>query len=293
MQITLAPIPFYWPKAQVFDFYQQALHWPVDRICLGETICAKRRELRLDDWLVVAQMLQQQGKTPILSTLALVQSAADLKTLKAYCQNTEFELEVNDLAGVELCHQLGRPFSAGPFLNIYNSATLKRLYQDGLLRWNLPVELGKAALADLLEAIEQAALVIKTELLVHGFLPLALSARCFTARATERPKDQCERICLDYPRGIRVTSSDQQTLFTINGLQTLSGHVFDLLSELDDIRHAGIDSIRISPSQPDMATVVHNYAVASRGQSLTAAQKTTARPCNGFWFGKPGMIHVE
>ena len=39
---------------------------------------------------------------------------------------------------------------------------------------------------------------IETEVMVHGYIPLALSARCFTARALDLPKDQCKRKCIDY-----------------------------------------------------------------------------------------------
>ena len=46
MQLTLGPIPFFWPKQQVLDFYEGLLEQPVERIYLGESVCSKRREMR-------------------------------------------------------------------------------------------------------------------------------------------------------------------------------------------------------------------------------------------------------
>jgi len=57
MKISLGPIYYYWPRQNVIDFYQEMIQTPVDVIYLGETICAKRRELRSGDWLELAEQL--------------------------------------------------------------------------------------------------------------------------------------------------------------------------------------------------------------------------------------------
>ena len=41
----------------------------------------------------------------------------------------------------------------------------------------------------------------EVEVLSYGHLPLAYSARCFTARSEDRPKDECETCCIKYPTG--------------------------------------------------------------------------------------------
>ncbi len=46
MQFSLGPILYYWPKAEVEAFYQAAADSQADVIYLGETVCAKRRELK-------------------------------------------------------------------------------------------------------------------------------------------------------------------------------------------------------------------------------------------------------
>ena len=61
MKLSLGPILYYWPIDQVRAFYTQAKDWPVDIVYLGEVVCSKRRELRLLDWLKIADMLEAAG----------------------------------------------------------------------------------------------------------------------------------------------------------------------------------------------------------------------------------------
>ena len=51
MQLALGPLLYYWPRLTVFDFYQAAAEWPVDIVYLGESVCSRRHELRLSNWL--------------------------------------------------------------------------------------------------------------------------------------------------------------------------------------------------------------------------------------------------
>ncbi len=38
----------------------------------GETVCSKRRELKVDDWIALARQVAGSGKQAVLSTLALI-----------------------------------------------------------------------------------------------------------------------------------------------------------------------------------------------------------------------------
>ncbi len=57
----------------------------------------------------------------------------------------------------------------------------------------MPVEL-RDWLANLLYPVRRAGYrnQFEVEVLSYGHLPLAYSARCFTARSEDRPKDECE-----------------------------------------------------------------------------------------------------
>lgn len=289
MKITLGSIPFYWPKEKVEAFYQAARDWPVDRVCLGETVCPKRRQLTPQDWFRIGHNLQDAGKDVVISTLALIEAQSELSALKRLCADSEFVIEANDLAAVEMLAGLERTFVAGPQLNIYNPQSLALLVKDGLTDWVLPVELGRDQLRQILEAIAAANLRVNTELFAHGYLPLALSARCFTARALDLPKDACKQACLSYEKGILVSSQEDQRLFRLNGIQTLSGDIQDLLTDIETIRQLPLSAIRLSPSCFDMAPIIDAYSKALAGQLIETQLPWLANCCNGYWFGTAGI----
>jgi collagenase-like PrtC family protease len=72
MKISLGPLQYYWARDTVFAFYQSVATMPVDIVYVGEAVCSRRKELRLTDWLDVAQMLRDAGKEVVLSTQVLI-----------------------------------------------------------------------------------------------------------------------------------------------------------------------------------------------------------------------------
>lgn len=298
MKITLAPIPFYWSKETVLAFYEQAKTWPVDTIYLGENVCSKRKELRTEDWLQLAEELRASGKEVVVSTLALLEAESELKTVNKLCKQDSILVEANDLSAVQICFEHNRPFVAGAYLNVYNPQTLKLLQKDGATGWTLPVELGKTELGHMLDYIKEHKLDVETQVMVHGYMPLALSARCFTARGLDKPKDQCKKVCIDYPTGIPIDSQEDQRLFNMNGIQTLSGEILDLRNQVLEMKRMGVNAIRITPSQYDMTDIIQAYAATLSETDIEepAALSTPASSadyCNGYWFGKEGMAHVQ
>src|SRR5690606_11625587 len=101
----------------------------------------------------------------------------------------------------------GRPFVAGPHLNVYNEATLRLIARHGARRWVAPVELPLAIVAALAELRPPK---LEVEMFSYGRLPLAFSARCFTARAERRAKDDCQFVCAEHPDGSTIYSRDGQ-----------------------------------------------------------------------------------
>ncbi|MEK7797066.1 MAG: hypothetical protein AAB315_06400 [Pseudomonadota bacterium] len=57
MRLSLGPILYFWDRDAVFDFYARVADSPVDIVYLGEVVCAKRRALRGEDWLRIAEEL--------------------------------------------------------------------------------------------------------------------------------------------------------------------------------------------------------------------------------------------
>ena len=134
MQLALGPLLYYWPRLTVFDFYQAAAEWPVDIVYLGESVCSRRHELRLSDWLDIARMLRDAGKTPILSTMVLLESTADVGNMQKLVNNGEFMVEASDMGAVR--GVAGKqPFVAGPHLNLFNADALEWMASLGATRW--------------------------------------------------------------------------------------------------------------------------------------------------------------
>jgi collagenase-like PrtC family protease len=289
MEISLGPIQYFWVKDQVKAFYREMAETPVDIVYLGETVCYKRNELRLRDWLDIAAELEANGKEVVLSTLALIEAAAESHSVRKVCENGSYMVEANDIAAINLLSDAGLPFVTGPSINSYNNQTLLYFRKLGMQRWVMPVELGRETLQQILAGLDSANMP-QTEVFAYGRLPLAYSARCFTARAHNLPKDRCELKCLQYPDGLLLESQEDQTLFTINGIQTQSGDCCDLRPQWQEMAALGVDVVRISPQSEGTANIVNELYADIKNNQVTS--HATGGVCNGYWFGQSGLEWV-
>ncbi len=294
MKISLGCVPFYWSAENLKTFYEDVASLPVDIVYLGESVCSKRRELSAGEWIELGQAIGCSGKQAVLSSLALIEARSELATLKRLCDNGEMMVEANDMAAAEIMHERGLPFVTGNGINIYNANTLRVLHEQGLVRWLFPVELSAQCLADILRDAREMGFAnqIETEVLSYGHLGLAYSARCFTARAHGLPKDHCNFVCKDYPEGLPLTTQEDQELFTLNGIQVMSGEICNLLPEARAMQGMGVDIMRITPTTADMAEVINEFRGTLDGKT-TATTSPISAVSNGYWHGKPGMEHVE
>ena len=289
MQLSMGNIPFYWRRQDVFDFYMQVADSSVDQVYIGESVCSKRRELTLEDWLDVARHLSDNGKQVVLSTLALLEARSELSTLKKHCANGELLVEANDFAAVNVLSENNLPFVAGAALNIYNQHDIQILLQRGMQRWVAPVELSREWITDVLAACEDMNVrqQFEVEVYGYGYLPLAYSARCFTARSEQRLKDQCGLCCIDYPQGRAVDSQEGEALFRLNGIQTMSGKRQNLINDLPQM-HGIIDLVRLSPD----SEAVLDWSDKFRENLYGKAPQCIEGYCNGYWHKIEGMKQV-
>lgn len=290
LKLALGSVPYFWPRNEVMRFYDEMAQAPVEIVYLGETVCAKRRQLYLEDWLALGEGLAAAGKQVVLSSLTLIEAESELGALRRLCTDSPFMVEANDMAAVQLLQ--GREFVAGTGVNIYNQHALSRLGRLGLRRWVLPVELGREDLAELQRLRPPG---VETEVLAWGRLPLAHAARCFTARAHGLPKDDCRFRCRDYPDGLLLKTREGQPFLNLNGIQTQSALSQCLIGEVSALADLEVEVLRLVPQAQGTGEVVGLFDRVRRGALEPAEARRRLESlapiglCNGFYRGGAGM----
>ena len=294
-KLSLGPLLYYWPRDDVFRFYESIADTAVDIVYLGETVCSKRRLLRTEDWLQLAGLLQEAGKEVVLSTLTLLEANSELSSLRKICDNNQYMVEANDMSAVQLMSGK-KSFVTGPAVNIYNSRTLEVLAHSGLKRWTLPVELSKETLTAMHQHRPAG---VETEVFVFGRLPLAYSARCFTARAHNLPKDDCQFRCLDYADGLMLRTREDESFLVLNGIQTQSAKTQNLIGDINDFIDLNIDVLRISPQSKNTEQIIDVFdkclhgKVTGREAEKTIQSYIMSGECNGYWHDKAGKERAK
>jgi collagenase-like PrtC family protease len=295
MKLSLGSIQYFWPRDQVFDFYERVAGAPVDVVYLGETVCSKRRALRLPDWLDIAARLAAAGKEVVLSTLTLVEAESEVSYMRTIIENGRYPVEANDMAAVNMLEGAA-PFVIGPHVNVYNARALELMARSGARRWVMPPELDRETLAALQSGRPAG---LETEVFVVGRLPLSFSARCFTARAHNLPKDECGFRCADYPEGMPLQTREGQPFLRLNGIQVQSGETCNLVNEIGELRAQGVEVLRLAPQPQGMFEIVDTFRRVADGQLEPSAAAALLAPhqgsgfCDGYWYGAPGMQRVH
>jgi collagenase-like PrtC family protease len=293
-EITLGPVLFNWKPEVWRDFYFRiADEAPVATVYVGETVCSKRAPLFDDFFDEVVARLKAGGKRVILSGLGEVVQKADRQLVERQCAEPDAIIEANDVSALYALR--GNPHHAGPLLNVYNEQSLLLLAERGAKSVCVPAELSAAPIAALCDA--GLLLGVAIEVQVFGRVPLALSARCYHARAHRRTKDGCLFVCENDPDGLELTTLDRNPFLVINGIQTMSHSYLNLIGELPELKRIGVSRFRLSPHTCDMVKVAEIFRGALDGEiegSEAAARldalKLPAPFSNGFYHGKPGHI---
>jgi len=292
-QLTLGPVLYNWPAESWRDFYfEVADEAPVDTVFLGEVVCSKRAPLfepYLDD--VVAR-LENAGKKLVFSTLAEVSSDIDRRLIKRVATSDGSFIEANDASA--LWYLDGQPHAIGPYMNVYNEDSLDFFASNGARSVCLPPEMPASGIAAL--GKKAGELGIELEVQVYGRIPLALSARCYHARAHDLTKDSCQFICEREMDGMVLHTLEGRPFLAINGIQTQSYTCLNLAHELDELAASGIGRFRISPQSTGTVAVADSFH-ALLNQELSPAEASAklneygleAPFSNGFYYQQPGF----
>lgn len=293
MDLTIGPNPFFWAADRVRDFYRAMADAPAERVVIGEWVCSKRLPFWQGEIPAAVEVLQAAGKTVALSTLALITLVRERRQTNDLV-DMGLPVEVNDLTALNLIPE-GTPFWVGPMVNVYNEGTLEFLARRGARRICLPPELPLQSVAVLARAGRDAG--VEVEVWGHGRAPLAISGRCYHARLHDRAKDNCQFVCGEDPDGRAVDTLDGQGFLTVNGVQTLGRTVTTVAGQIDELRAAGVSSLRLSPHVGDFAGVARAYASAISGAPDRLADELgrlmpEASFSNGFLAGRAGVDMV-
>ncbi|GAA4257458.1 ubiquinone anaerobic biosynthesis protein UbiV [Azospirillum formosense] len=294
--LTLGPVLFNWPAERWHDFYARiADEAPVDAVVVGEIVCSKRAPFLAPVMDEVIARLAAAGKEVWLASPILVGSDRERAAMRDLVESDLLPVEANDMGALALLE--GRRHAVGPFINSYNEATLAWLAGRGAVAVSLPAELPAASVA--MMAKTGAALGLSMEVQVFGRAPLAISARCYHARAHALHKDGCQFVCANDPDGMPVSTVDGQPFLSVNGTQTLSHGYLALAAEIDRLRAMGIQRFRLSPQDLDMVAVATAFRAvldgARSGQDVMAELRgMTAVPLeNGFFHNMAGAAYAD
>lgn len=296
MKIAIGPCLFEWGKKNIRAFYQRmAFETNADILYIGEVVCSKRYHLTPKEMAELAEQLKPSGKEIVFSTLGLVMTEEEQETLRQITQQAEQRglwLEINDMGGMGIAE--GRPLVAGPHINTYNAETLAFLSRIGVKRVVLPVELPQKTMVSIITGNKEQ----KTEIEVFAFgrLPLTFSARCYTARAFQLSKSNCQYKCGEFPDGMLTRTQEQEKILTLNGTQTMSERSFNLIQELPLLRQMGIDILRLSPQSQNMTEIVSVWKACIENkidhqEALARLKRLNGNEpfCNGYFHGIPGL----
>ncbi|MBF0155611.1 MAG: U32 family peptidase [Magnetococcales bacterium] len=299
MRIAVGPVLFDWGKRAIEEYYRRlAFESEADILYLGEVVCSKRLGLGPEELGRLARELAGSGKEVVFSTLGLVMNDGELERVRrvvALAGELGLKVEANDMAAIGLGE--GQPMVAGPHINTYNPETLAFLATVGVVRVVLPVELSARAIAGVIG--KRGDLPMERELFAYGHMPLTFSARCYTARAFELPKSNCQYKCGEFPEGLPTMTQDGSDFLLMNGIQTMSARVCNLVAETEEIQGLGVDIVRLSPRKERFREVVGLWRQRLDGRldAATAAAKLAeldpgTRFCNGYFHGRPGLEQV-
>jgi collagenase-like PrtC family protease len=141
---------------------------------------------------------------------------------------------------------------------------------------------------------------VEIEVWAFGRISLAISARCYHARAHKLTKDSCQFVCSNDIDGWRVETLDERGFLAINGVQTLSHTYCNLIREVAGLASLGIGSFRLSPHSGDMMAVAETFRAVLDGKlgcdaamAGLEALGLDAPFSNGFVHGHVGAAYAR
>jgi collagenase-like PrtC family protease len=264
---------------------------PVERVYIGEVVCVKKKGLTLKDIEDVGRKLQRAGKEVIVSSLAVVSNEEELKLVRGSA-GLPFPIEANDMSVFNILthHEI----IAGPHITTYNTPSIEFLHGLGVKRVVFPVELSR-------DSIEYNVINtdIEGEVFGPGKTPLAFSWRCYTSRAYNLNKTNCQYHCRLHPDGMVLRTVDKEPIFTVNGTSILSALTYTLIEFVEDLKEIGVTALRISPQHLNTAKIADVFrkrldGIIGPDEGFKLLEDTSLQGfCNGWYLEGAGKEYFR
>ena len=224
----------------------------------------------------------------------LVESESDLKTLRRIVDNGASASRPTTWARCTSSPAATAPPATGSPARPSTSSTrppLGLFAGLGATRWS-PRPRCRPQIAELRAGL---GCDIEVELFAHGRLPLAYSARCFTARHYNLQKDSCAFRCLEFADGIPLKTRGARPSHPQRGSRP-SRPVTPLLADLPAVVADGLDLLRISPQGEHTGEIIRLFPAApstASSRPLDALHRTPSPAPRGtvqrLQHGRPGV----
>jgi collagenase-like PrtC family protease len=96
-----------------------------------------------------------------------------------------------------------------------------------------------------------------------------------------------------------MRTQENEEFLVLNGIQTQSARVHNLLPDLSTLQAMGVDVVRISPQAQHTLRVMELFQGVIQGRMDAAMAQIELltlmpdKPCNGYWHGKPGLEQLD
>lgn len=286
---------------------------PYDAVTLGNPYCRRMEgnyAERLDLLPEAAESLRKAGKKAYVASPAAPRGR-DLphvgRLIEAASRAGIQAIEIHNMGVLRILKEMGNPLAAhmGAYANVYTHLTAKVMREYGAVRVRPNAEV---SLKEMEILAEEAG--IEVEVLVHGKVPLGVTDRCSLLAEAEETDPNCPSACRKEhwlaPRASDRESRTGRTLKTV-GKGILSGKDQCMLEHLPGLISAGFSVFRIEGLH-ESAAYRSEIGRAYREAFERAASREEYRIreewadavrrhahvglCNGYLFGKTGMLYV-
>lgn len=84
-----------------------------------------------------------------------------------------------------------------------------------------------------------------------------------------------------------MLSQENQQVFVLNGIQTMSGYVYNLGNELNSMQGL-VDIVRLSPLGTETLAMLEAFRANENGAAPLALEANS--DCNGYWKRLAGLM---